>query len=170
MTESNHTVRRKVVPFLIVLIVFFDQLAKYVVNTHFIAGDSIQVIPGLFNLTYVQNTGAVWGIMAGLSAWISALSVVMLSLIARFHRSFTNGMTIRYISLALLVSGIVGNLIDRIKFKFVIDFLDFYHGEWHFPSFNIADSAICCGVALYIFSEIVGWRMTRNDCESTVDA
>lgn len=138
------------------LVVLVDQVSKYMVRRYIGLGDQISVIPGLFNLTYVQNTGAAWGILAGFSSGLIVLSLIMLLVLIVFRTRLIENMLINEISLALMIAGIVGNLIDRIKLGYVVDFLDFYLKPVasHFPSFNVADSSICVGVGLYIISQL----------------
>ncbi|HEY8240202.1 MAG TPA: signal peptidase II, partial [Kiritimatiellia bacterium] len=115
-------------------------------------GDGFAVIPGFFNLTFVTNTGAAWGIFGGQNHWLSAFSVVMLLVMVFFRRHFLNDTWDHKLALGLMIGGIIGNLLDRVRLGFVTDFLDFYIGQSHFPAFNIADSAICVGVGIYIIS------------------
>ena len=142
-------------------IAFLDQVTKELVRGHFLVGDQLPMIPGFFNLTYVRNTGAAWGMMSGLNGWLIVLSIIMLAVLVIFRRSFlTNTLTHRVAS-GLMIAGIIGNLIDRLRLGYVVDFLDFHLGASHFPSFNVADSAICIGVALYILSQVFGGEAHR---------
>ena len=134
------------------LIVVLDQLTKWLVRVEFPLGHSIPVIPGLFSLTYVRNTGAAWGIMGGLNGWLAVLSIVMLVVIVVFRRSFLSDVPVHRMALGCMVGGIVGNLLDRVRLDYVVDFLDFHAAGHHFPAFNVADSAICVGVGLYVLS------------------
>ena len=142
---------------MLILIISFtvaviDQITKHLVRSHFVVGDRITVIPGFFNLTYVRNTGAAWGILSGLNHWLIVLSVVMLALLVVFRRSFLTDSLIHRIAAGLMIAGIVGNLVDRFRLGYVVDFLDFHPG-FTFPSFNVADAAICVGVGLYMISQ-----------------
>jgi signal peptidase II len=138
---------------LTIAIVFLDQVTKYAVMSHLSLGEIRPVIEGFLNLTYVRNTGAAWGMMSGFNVWLTALSVVMLALIVVFRRSFLNDTWPHRLALGLMLGGIIGNLLDRVRLFSVVDFLDFHWGaHYHFPSFNVADAAICVGVALYILS------------------
>ncbi|MGQ9663119.1 MAG: signal peptidase II [Kiritimatiellia bacterium] len=138
-------------------VAFVDQLTKYLIWRNMLVGEARTVIPGLFSLRFVQNTGAAWGMFAGFSSWLVFLSVLMLVLILVFRKAFLADTVIHRIALGLMIAGIVGNLMDRIRFGYVVDFLDFYLGQHHFPAFNVADSAICVGVGLYLYS-----RQARN--------
>jgi signal peptidase II len=137
-----------------VAIIILDQVTKQWVTMGFYLGESVPVIPGLFSLTYVRNTGAAWGMLGGLSGLLVALSLVVLVMLIFFRRSFLTDSLIHRLSLALMIGGIVGNLLDRVRLQYVVDFLDFFWRSHHFPAFNVADSAICVGVGLYMISAL----------------
>ncbi|NOU36404.1 MAG: signal peptidase II [Kiritimatiellaceae bacterium] len=137
------------------IVVLFDQWTKLWVRADFIyGGDPQSVIPGFFNLVYVRNEGAAWGILGGQMPILILLSIVVLVLLAVYHRKVLNPTLDHRIALGLMVGGICGNLIDRIRVGYVTDFLDFYIGPYHWPSFNVADSAICIAVGLYMLSSL----------------
>jgi signal peptidase II len=135
-----------------IAIILLDQITKTLVTLKFHLGDSIVLIPGFFSLTYVRNIGAAWGMLGGWNGVLVALSAVVLVLLIVFRRSFLTDSLIHRISLGLMLGGIAGNLFDRIRLQYVVDFLDFYWNAHHFPAFNVADSSICVGVALYMIS------------------
>ena len=140
---------------LCLIIVLLDQFTKVWVRSTFIyGGDPIEVIPGFFNLVYVRNPGAAWGMLGGQQAVLILLSIVVFILLAVFHRRVLNPTLDHRIALGLMLGGVLGNLIDRIKLGWVTDFLDFYIGTYHWPSFNVADSAICIAVGLYLLSSL----------------
>ncbi len=117
--------------------------------------DRIAVIPGFFYIVHWGNTGAAWGIFQGMSYWLALLAVVALAFIYKLRHQLGLRTTPGQISFGFLCGGIVGNLVDRIAHGYVIDFLDFRFGEFAWPAFNVADSAICIGVGLYIFYSFV---------------
>jgi signal peptidase II len=124
--------------FAVVIAVFLaDQITKYCVISTFAYGDIREVIPSLFNLVLVHNKGAAFGIFADIAHPLLRFGALGLSTCA-----------------ALLVVGYLyrkstsGNIVDRARLGYVIDFLDFYHNAYHWPAFNIADSAICVGVGI----------------------
>jgi signal peptidase II len=139
---------------LICLIVVTDQFAKFLVGQHFYPGDSLPIVPGFFHLTYVRNSGAAWGMLGGLNGWLAGLSVVMLLVLVVFRRSLLSDTIVHRVALGLMVGGIVGNLMDRLRLSYVVDFLDFFWRTHHFPAFNVADSAICIGVGLYAVTSL----------------
>ena len=132
------------------LILVVDQITKILVENRITY--SIKVIPGLFNLVFVKNSGAAWGILAGKGRLLLIISIIVFILIVVFIRRIAEGWPERYYSMALISGGIVGNSIDRIWRGSVVDFLDFYYGSYHWPAFNVADSAICVGVFIFIIS------------------
>ena len=140
------------------LVALLDQLTKYLVMRNLPISNHETIIPGLFNISHVRNTGAAWGMMEGFNTGLVVLSVVMLIVIIAFRRHLVADGRLYRVVVGLMIGGIVGNLIDRVRLGFVVDFLDFYWKGHHFPSFNVADSAICTGVGLYILSQLMaGW-------------
>ncbi len=149
-----------------IAITLLDQVTKFLVDWNFDLYESVPVIPGLFTLRYIRNTGAAWGLFAGGQSWLAMLSVLVLVALVVFRRSFfAAGLTDR-VAFGLIIGGIVGNFIDRVRLRYVIDFLDFHWRGHHFPAFNVADAAICCGVALYMIAQILMARRQRQERES----
>ena len=135
-------------------ILFLDQLTKQAVRANFVYGESRPVIEGFFNLVYVRNDGAAWNILSGHGIVLILISVAVLILLVVYRRAFLQEQFAHKILLGLMVGGIAGNLIDRIRFGWVTDFLDFQFGSYHYPSFNVADSAICIAVFLYVLTNL----------------
>ena len=138
-------------------LVILDQVTKTLV-LHYIeppnpAAHRITVIPGFFDLTHLTNKGAAWGMFHNFPWLPFAISIAALVLMIVFLRKLAAGWPERYFALLMVVSGIVGNCTDRVWHGAVIDFLRFHwQNKVEWPSFNVADSAICCGVALYVIS------------------
>lgn len=147
-------------------ILILDQLTKQAIRSAFIYGESRPVIEGLFNLVYVRNDGAAWNILSGQSIILILISVAVLILLVVYRRSFLQDQFSHKILLGLMMGGIVGNLVDRIRFGWVTDFLDFHIGTHHWPSFNVADSAICIAVFLYILSNVMSDLAKKKNPES----
>jgi len=130
-----------------------DQITKVLVLNHIALHDRITVIPGFFDLTHLTNKGAAWGMFHDLP-WIPfAISITAFVMLIVFLRKLAAGWPERYFALLMVASGIAGNCTDRLWHGAVIDFLRFHWldaAEW--PSFNVADSAICCGVTLFVVS------------------
>ncbi len=136
-----------------------DQITKAWVTSHFPgmtgAADGIAVIPGFFNLVRVHNTGMAFGL--GNGAWWSnyiflAIAALAIGFIGYLWRKGLLDGVISHIAAALLISGILGNVTDRLARGYVVDFLDFYIGQNHWPSFNVADSCICVAAGLLMWS------------------
>lgn len=141
------------IPLFVTLLVAADQLAKYWAVTALKPVGSIPVIPGLFSLSYVENHGAAWGMLAGQQVLLITFSALTLAFLIWKRRHLFAPLWGGDITMILLFGGVIGNLIDRVREGRVIDFLDFYWRTSHFPAFNIADAAICCGVFLYILTQ-----------------
>ena len=138
---------------LCLIVVLIDQFTKVWIRSSFVyGGESLEIIPGFFNIVFVRNPGAAWGMLGGQQAILIALSAIVFVLLAVFHRRVLNPTVDHRIALGLMLGGILGNMIDRMKLGWVTDFLDFHIGTHHFPSFNVADSAICIAVGLYLLS------------------
>jgi len=133
------------------LIVVFDQVTKYLVRHNLDLHATVSVVGDFFRLTYVENSGIVFGIkVGGALPLFTVLSIVATILILYYlYRERANHLGIR-ISLALVLGGAIGNLIDRLVFGRVVDFLDFGLGKYRFFVFNIADSAVTVGVVLFL--------------------
>lgn len=144
-------------------VIFLDQLSKIVVEQAFDYGD-VRPVTDFFNLILTYNKGAAFSFLASASGWqdtfLTAVGLVasafILYLLARHghQRLFA-------CALALILGGALGNVIDRIVYGHVIDFLDFHWRGWHFPAFNLADSAIVGGAALLIFDELLRVRRAK---------
>jgi signal peptidase II len=141
------------------IVLLLDRIAKWAVATNIPLHDSVVVIPGCFKLTHVQNTGAAFGLFADSSAqWkvgaLVSFSVVALVIVSALLWKNSHSLSITTIGLSLILGGATGNLWDRMVSGHVVDFLDFYLGSYHWPAFNVADSAIVIG-AILLVSEIV---------------
>ncbi|MFW6306580.1 MAG: signal peptidase II [Bacillota bacterium] len=136
---------------LILLIVIFDQLIKVVIQSNFVPGQSIPVINNIFHLTYVRNIGAGFGILAGRRSFFIILTVlILISLMIYRYKMSSN--IYSDIAIALIIGGAIGNLIDRVRLRYVVDYLDFR--IW--PVFNLADSAVSVGAVIlmiYIWNQ-----------------
>lgn len=147
-----------------------DQVTKQVIRDTFALGELRTVVPGLFNLTYLRNTGAAWGMLRGHNVLLTALSATMLLTLSFFWKSFLNDSRSHRIALGCMIGGITGNLLDRIRLGYVTDFLDFHLVGRHWPSFNVADAAICAGVGLYFLSAYLDERQRRKAGETGAPA
>lgn len=137
-------------------VVVLDQITKALIAHYFYLHQSIEVISGFFNITYIRNPGAAFSLFSDSNEifrafFLIAISIVALIIVFLVYRSLKNNRLYR-LALSLIAGGAVGNLIDRIRLKEVIDFLDIYIGRYHWPAFNVADSAITIGVFLAVLS------------------
>jgi len=132
----------------------FDQLTKYWISVHLPFGSygpaGRAVLPGFFNLVHVGNTGAAWSMFAGRSVVLAGLAAVTLLAIHFWRRQLGLREPAAQLAFGLLCGGIVGNLVDRLAYGHVIDFIDLHFGAYIYPTFNVADSAICVGVFWYV--------------------
>lgn len=154
--------RYRILTIISIVILVLDQATKLYVDANFRLHESIPVVRGFFNLTYVRNKGAAFGIFADSAVRIPffiTVSIVAMLGILWYIRRIRNDQKLAVFSLSLVFSGAFGNLIDRIRLGEVIDFLDVFWQRHHWPAFNVADSAICVGVAL-LFIDM--WREDRK--------
>jgi signal peptidase II len=153
---------------LILLVVCCDQASKLWILHNYELYESTVIIPHLFNLTFLRNTGAAFGMFAGHPSWWRQLffigtAVIALVVILVFQRRLGRQNSLYSISLALIGGGAVGNVIDRIQYGSVIDFLDVYIGSHHWPAFNVADSAISVGVGIFLITQLLEDRREKRN-------
>ena len=148
----------------VALVIFLlDQLTKIAIVGAFQLGESLP-ITSFFNLVRVHNAGAAFSFLADAGGWqrwfftgLGTVAALVMVYLLRMHA----GQTLFCLALSLLLGGAVGNVVDRVLYSHVIDFLDFYYGTWHFPAFNVADSAITIGACLLILDELLRVRRAR---------
>jgi signal peptidase II len=142
-------------------VLLLDQWTKSMVVQKLPLYQKVSVIQGFFDLTHVRNTGGAFGIFGGEKGGLGSILFVVVSLIAigaivfLFLRIKENEKTLAF-SFSLILSGAVGNLIDRLRYGEVVDFLDFHLASYHWPAFNVADSAICVGIGLMALELLKG--------------
>ena len=140
---------------LIASVAAFDQLTKYLVVRRLELHESVAIIPGLVDFTHVRNTGAAFGLLnavefPGKPLVIAAIALVALAVMGAYAAQLPAEHRVARIGLALILGGAAGNLIDRIRQGYVVDYVDVYRGDWHFWAFNVADAAITAGVILIV--------------------
>ncbi|MGZ4812500.1 MAG: signal peptidase II [Terriglobales bacterium] len=158
-TSTGTHAMRKYHFLIAILVVVLDRVTKWLVAGKIALHDSIPVLPGFFRLTHVQNPGAAFGLFAESSSeWKVAIlilfSIVALAVVSALLWKNSHSMTVTGVGLSLILGGALGNLWDRLLNGRVVDFFDFYLGSYHWPAFNIADSAIVVG-ALLLVAEIL---------------
>lgn len=144
-----------------VMIIALDQVTKSIIVSCVSGNDSLNVLPGLLNIVHVRNPGAAFGIMSEDNGYLSkiflvgvslAALIIVLCLVARTREHDRYHIT----AYAFFFAGAAGNLIDRLRYGEVIDFIDVYVGQYHWPAFNVADSALCAGAGLLMLHSIRG--------------
>jgi signal peptidase II len=140
-------------------IALLDLFIKRVVNSSFVYGERVEIVPGFFALTYILNPGAAFGIMAD---WNSRLrfpvlliaSIVALGFIAYLYFGAMSNNKVADIALPLIAGGALANLYERLAAGAVVDYLDFYISDYHWPAFNLADASITIGVVLLLIKSL----------------
>jgi len=150
---------KKEIPYYLLIIGLFlvDQLTKFLIQRRLSLLGHIEVIPGFFNLTHIHNRGAIFGFFARTSnsviqIGLAAASFLALGFVIYYFIRTPASERILKIALTLILAGALGNLTDRLLRGYVVDFLDFYVGRWHWPNFNLADSCITVGAIILIFT------------------
>lgn len=168
MPKSSYSSRstfQGMLPWLIlaVIIILADQFTKTLILGYYKLGDSTPVT-NFFNIVRVHNSGAAFSFLAGAGGWqrwfftgVGAVATIFILWMLRSHHA----QKLFSFALACILGGAIGNVIDRLLHGYVVDFLDFYYGAWHFPAFNIADSAITIGAISLILDEILRVRRGR---------
>jgi len=138
-------------------VVLLDQLSKWMISTHLPLYGTREVLPGFFRLWHVRNPGAVWGILSShpnglVPKIITILSILSLLLIVYYFLRIGAQCRLELVSFSFILGGAAGNIIDRLRLGYVVDFLDCSIKGRHWPTFNVADSFISIGVAILILS------------------
>ncbi len=163
--RRNVTAHRPLEVWIAGLVVVFDQATKWLIRPRLELHQSIEVIPGVFNLTRVHNTGAAYGLLNDVDFPFKTLVMALVACaaiagLAWWGATLEPDQQLARTGLAFVLGGAVGNLIDRISAGYVLDFVDVYYGGWHFWAFNVADAAITVGVALMLL-DFLGLRTRR---------
>lgn len=164
-TFSSRSTFQGMLPWLILaaILIVADQFTKTLILGYYKLGDSTPVT-SFFNIVRVHNTGAAFSFLAGAGGWqrwfftgIGFVATIFILWMLRSHHA----QKLFAFALACILGGAIGNVVDRLLHGYVVDFLDFYYGTWHFPAFNIADSAITVGAVCLILDEILRVRRSR---------
>jgi signal peptidase II len=149
-------------------VLLLDQWTKYLIVQKLLLYQKVEVIQGFFNIIHVRNTGGAFGIFGGEKGGLGSILFVVVSLIAigsivfLFIKLVEAEKTLA-LSFSLVLSGAIGNLIDRLRYGEVIDFLDFHLSSTHWPAFNVADSAICIGIGLMALELLIRDHRKKED-------
>ena len=143
--------------FIILALAAIDQVSKWLVTRYIEPKIVVDVIKGHFRLWYVRNSGAIWGFFSGndnqfVPLLITALAMIALLIVAFFFLRTPARCRFELTAYTIIMGGALGNIIDRLRLGYVVDFLDAYVKSWHFPTFNFADSCITIGVLLLAIS------------------
>lgn len=148
------------IPFLVAgAVLLIDQLSKYLVHLKLVPGESVPIIKNVFHISLIHNTGCAFGLFRHQATILMALSILTIVMILVFYRQLVGSGRIMRVAVGLLIGGASGNLIDRLRFGYVVDFLDFQ--IW--PVFNLADSAVTIGVVLILWN-LFHKRCSRSPC------
>lgn len=144
---------------ILVPVVILDQVSKVLIANNLYQNQSIELIPGFLNIVYVRNPGAAFGILKDANPLIRILSLIIVAFIALviiyyLYMRVTDGNLWEKFGLGLIMGGTIGNLVDRIRMGEVVDFIDIYIKSYHWPAFNVADTAITSGVVLMLITSI----------------
>jgi len=167
VTENNEA-RRSISTRLMIAIgvsvALLDQATKLLILQRLEFRDEVAIIPGFFNLTLTYNKGIAFGLLSDLPDFLRQVLISVATLMALLAVLYF--LVRHYVSdriaqgaLAMIIGGAVGNIIDRVRLGMVVDFFDVYYSQYHWPAFNIADSAVCIGVLILLF------RPTNSDGE-----
>ncbi len=142
-----------------VSIILLDQITKALVDHLMSLYQSVEIVPNFLHLTYLRNTGAAFGFLAGSHSHLRIIFFILISVVAigcifYLLKNLRSERTAFIASLSLILGGAIGNFIDRVRLGEVIDFIDLHWGHLHWPAFNVADSAITIGVILLFFQMI----------------
>lgn len=135
------------------LVIALDQAGKYLISSSMQLRESIEITP-FFNFTLLHNTGAAFSFLSGAGGWqrwfFTVIALGVSAVIVMWLKRLPAADKWQAAALSLIMGGALGNVIDRVRLGYVVDFLDFYYRQWHWPAFNIADSAITVGVAILV--------------------
>lgn len=136
-------------------IIILDQLSKWWVSMTLQLHESISIIPHFLSITYTKNKGAAWSILEGKMIFFYAVTLLFIGFCFYFYRKTKKTDFLGKIAIILMLSGALGNFIDRLYFQYVRDFIQVFIFNYDFPVFNIADSSLCIGVALLLISTFI---------------
>ena len=149
-----------------VWVVVLDQISKYVVSDLLHLYESVTVLP-FFSITLLHNPGAAFSFLAGAGGWqrwlFTGIALVVSVALIVWIKRLPTAEKWQAAALSLILGGALGNVIDRLRFGYVVDFLDVYYQRWHWPAFNVADSAITVGGALLLIVTLIDNKRTALD-------
>lgn len=152
-----------------IVVVILDQVTKYIASDSLVMHQPLAVMP-MFNWTLMHNTGAAFSFLADAGGWqrwfFAIIAAVVSVVIFLWIKRLEQHQKWQAIALAVILGGAIGNVIDRIWLGYVVDFIDVYYQNWHWPAFNFADSAIFIGVVMIIIDAIREHRAEGKNIKS----
>lgn len=152
--------KKRTLILIVVFLLAIDQISKAIVVANMKLYETISIIPDFFSIYYIRNDGAAFSMLSGRTEFFYLISVLAIGVVIYFYK--TSQTKLSLIATSILLSGILGNLIDRLLFKEVIDFLSFKFFDYQFAIFNIADSFITIAVVLYIIDFVIYERRKKS--------
>jgi len=149
-------------------IILLDQVTKWIIVRYMELGDSIQIIPNFLYITSHRNRGAAWGILQGQMWFFYIVTIIVVVMLVLYIRSLKPKQRLFGIALSFMLGGAIGNFIDRIFRKEVVDFIDTYIFTYDFPIFNIADSALVIGVGLILILTIFEGKLEKERTNESI--
>jgi signal peptidase II len=144
------------------VVILLDQFSKWLVVKNMELGEQITIIRDIFYLTSHRNTGAAWGILAGQMMFFYIITLIVIGFVVYYIQKHAKESKLLGVALAFVLGGAIGNFIDRLFRKKVVDFFDIYIGSYNYPIFNIADSALVVGVVLIFIATILEERRNKG--------
>lgn len=139
----------------ILILLFLDQLSKFLASSYLIGSQGYEIIPDFFRLIYVENRGAAFGMLQDSRSFFIIVTIFVVSILSYYlFRKKNQAKGISRIALMLILGGTLGNFIDRVRLSYVVDFISFRFLNWNFAVFNLADSFIVCGTILLVYKII----------------
>ncbi len=145
---------------LVLLVLGLDQVTKQLVASRLSVGESVPIVSGLVHFTLVRNSGMAFGLLSAAAIpykpmLVTALSVTALAAVAIYSLTSSASERLSQLGLAMILGGAAGNIVDRLRLGYVVDFVDVFYQGSHWPAFNLADTAICAGVGLLLLDTVL---------------
>ena len=147
-------------------VILMDQVTKFWIQSRMTTGESTPVIAGIFHITYILNAGAAFGILENKTWFFIGVALMLIAGVAYIYPRLPADRPFLKLGAGLLTGGAIGNLIDRVLYGYVIDFLDVFYQNWHWPAFNVADSAITIGVMFLLYDGVSTARQSSDGADA----
>lgn len=148
---------------IMLFLIFMDQITKYFAFLKLSAHDAIEIIRNFLYIELVKNNGAAWGMFSGNMIFFYVVTAIALVILLKLYRETKEEQTFLQIALAMIAGGAIGNLIDRVRFRYVRDFISVYIFGYDFPVFNIADSVLVIGVTIIILYMLLNPEVDKDE-------